>query len=347
MIQIKDLNIDLPGFSLQDIDLHIQEKDFFALIGPTGSGKSLLMEAIMGLVPVKSGQITLQNRDIGSLPVEKRKIAMVYQDFALFPHLSVRDNILYGIRYRKIPEKEINARFKKLVDTLGLEHRLTRYPGTLSGGEKQRVALARALILNPPALLLDEPLSALDPMFHGEIRELLKSIHRDLGITIVLITHNFSEVMYLANRGAIIKDGKIVQTGEVRNLFEKPDSLFAARFVGMKNIFEVSPEQGHIMLGDERIETSENRSDLHNRLAIRPEEISLVIDEGKEIDHMFNGTVKRISCEGIGFDVLLESGGLEFTASWSVSQIKAHKIDMGSNVNFGFQNDAVHTIMAY
>lgn len=149
MIKLKNIDLELPGFALKDIHLHIRERDFFALIGPTGSGKSLLLEGIMGLMPFTSGQLFFNERDMNPVPVEKRNLAIVYQDFALFPHLDVTQNIVYGTRYHNISSEDVQTRLDLFVSTLGLGNILDRRPHNLSGGEKQRVALARSLILNP------------------------------------------------------------------------------------------------------------------------------------------------------------------------------------------------------
>lgn len=281
MIRLENVHLILPNFALKDIHLHIRKNDFFALIGPTGSGKSLLLEGIMGLMPFTQGNLFLDGGDITTLAVEKRNLAVVYQDFALFPHLDVTRNIHYGIRYHDIDKVEAKRRFEWLVERLGLEKVINRYPRTLSGGERQRVALARALILNPKVLLLDEPLSALDPMFHEEAKELLKRIHTDLEITIVMVSHNFSDVLYLANRGAIIHNGELVQQGEIETLFERPASQFAAHFVGMKNIFPIDVVDGKIQGGDASSDDamaffcSTHSSGDATHAGIRPENIEL------------------------------------------------------------------------
>ncbi len=217
MIVLKHICLDLPEFSLTDIDLQVHAHDFFALIGPTGSGKSLLLEGIMGIMPFTSGSLISDGADITRVPVENgtwpwsTKICPVPTP-GCHPEHSLRH------RFHHISKKEARQRFGYLTSALGLEKIIHRYPYNLSGGEKQRVALARSLILNPKVLLLDEPLSALDPVFHDEARNLLKTVHKDLNMTIIMVSHNFEEVLYLANRGAIIKDGKILQQGDIPTL---------------------------------------------------------------------------------------------------------------------------------
>ncbi len=345
MIVLKHICLDLPEFSLTDIDLQVHAHDFFALIGPTGSGKSLLLEGIMGIMPFTSGSLISDGADITRVPVEKRNLALVYQDFALFPHLDVTRNILYGTGFHHISKKEARQRFGYLTSALGLEKIIHRYPYNLSGGEKQRVALARSLILNPKVLLLDEPLSALDPVFHDEARNLLKTVHKDLNMTIIMVSHNFEEVLYLANRGAIIKDGKILQQGDIPTLFEKPDSRFTARFVGMKNVVSFEPHGGTLRIAGTRLdivpETQPARD--HQHLGIRPENILLAPPTSPVFKNHFSGTITDISSYGVFARVHLDIQGTSFEAIWPKTVIKEFCLDIGKPVSVGCRPESVHT----
>jgi len=332
MINLKNINLTLPSFELTNINLHIQKNDFFSLIGPTGSGKSLLLEIIMGLIPFSSGNLLLEDRDITTLAVEKRNLAIVYQDFALFPHLNVTQNIMYGVPYHKIPKSTAAKRFDYLVSTL-------------SGGEKQRVALARSLIFNPNVLLLDEPLSALDPVFHEEAKQLLKTIHEELEITIIMVSHNFSDVLYLANRGAIIKNGKIRQQGDIMSIFEKPNSRFTASFVGMKNINPMRCQKGKtaILEKDIKISLAHKPGDKDRFMGIRPEDISLNTINSRQFQNSFQGTIKKISSHGIFLNIYLQAENFHFEAIWPRSYIRDHGIALEKTVQFGFHPESVHT----
>jgi molybdate/tungstate transport system ATP-binding protein len=345
MIHLKNINLTLPSFALRDINLHIQKNDFFSIIGPTGSGKSLLLEGIMGLLPFSSGNLIVENNDITNLAVEKRNLAIVYQDFALFPHLDVTQNIFYGVPYHKIPKQTAQIRFDSLVTTLGLEKITKRYPKNLSGGEKQRVALARSLIFNPNVLLLDEPLSALDPVFHEEAKQLLKKIHDDLGITMIMVSHNFSDVLYLANRGAIIKNGTIMQQGEILSIFERPNSKFTASFVGMKNIHPISMQNKKMVIEKNNIEilSAHQPSSTDTMMGIRPEDISLKAFNSDTFINCFQGKIKKITSNGIFLNVYLESQNFQFEAIWPRSYIRDHDLNIGKEVVFGFHPECVHT----
>ena len=345
MIHLKNINLTLPDFSLKDINLHVKKNDFFSLIGPTGSGKSLLLEGMMGLIPFSSGNLFLENRDITNLAVEKRNLAIVYQDFALFPHLDVTQNIFYGVSYHKISKQTAQKKFDFLISTLGLEKITKRHPQNLSGGEKQRVALARSLILNPNVLLLDEPLSALDPIFHEEAKLLLKKIHDELEITMIMVSHNFSDVLYLANRGAIIKNGRIMQQGEIMSIFERPNSRATALFVGMKNITPISKQNGEIFIKDKNIKIiSAHKSGSNDKfIGIRPENISLNEFNSGNFKNCFKGKIKKITSNGVFLNIYLQTKNLQFEAIWPRSYLRDHSLDIGKTITFGFHPESVHT----
>ncbi len=344
MIHIRNLHLSLPDFALKNINLAIAPGDFFALIGPTGSGKSLILEAMMGMIPMDSGSITLNNRDITATVPEKRGLGIVYQDYALFPHLTVKKNILYGIKYHQLPEAQVAEHFDFLVQSLGIARILQRYPGTLSGGEKQRVALARALILNPSALLLDEPLSALDPMLKEEIKDMLRTIHRELSMTIIMVSHSFSDVFYLANKVAIVKNGEIRQQGTVNQVFEEPSSRFTAGFVGMRNIMRANirgttgkVENLHILL-------PEGTDPKGKYLAIRPEDICPVTPGHKEFDNSFAATVTHLAHRGFYFDVWLSLEGVRVLALWDKNFVLDQSIRPGQKIDVGFYANKIRVL---
>jgi len=204
MIQVKNLCVDLGDFMLSDINLHIKPGEYFVVLGPTGAGKTVLLETIAGLHPIKSGEIRVKGKEVTQLEPEKRNISIVYQDHVLFPHLSVKDNILFGLKIRKHPEQEIQATLDWMTGLLGISHLLHRKPETLSGGERQKVALARALSIKPQVLLLDEPLSALDPETRESVQRELRQLHNQLKVTAIHVTHDFEEAIALGSRIAIL-----------------------------------------------------------------------------------------------------------------------------------------------
>jgi ABC-type Fe3+/spermidine/putrescine transport system ATPase subunit len=238
MIRIENLQVDLGDFHLKDINLEVAENEYFIILGPTAAGKTVLLESIAGLNPLKNGRIFIGQRDITSLSPEKRGVSLVYQDHALFPHLSVKNNITYGLRLQKSPAAQIQATLDWLNGLLNISYLFDRRPNSLSGGERQKVALARALSIKPAILLLDEPLSALDPETRENVQRELKSVHRAFKSTIIHVTHDFEEAMSLGTRIAVIGEGRIQQTGSPEEVFRHPQSRFVAAFTLMRNIFE-------------------------------------------------------------------------------------------------------------
>jgi molybdopterin-binding protein len=237
MIEVKNLYVDLGEFVLKDITLNIEEGEYFIILGPTGAGKTVLLESITGLYPIKSGQIWLRGKEVTKVEPEKRRISIVYQDHVLFPHLSVKDNLLFGLRMNKATPEQQKDRLNWAVELLGISNLLHRRPDTLSGGEKQKVALGRAIITQPELLLVDEPLSALDPETREGVQQELRRLHRALGITILHVTHDFEEAIALGHRIAVIGEGRLMQVGTPEEIFRHPNSEFVARFAMTRNIF--------------------------------------------------------------------------------------------------------------
>jgi len=237
MIGVKNLCVDLGEFVLKDITLNIEEGEYFIILGPTGAGKTVLLESIAGLYPVMSGEIWLRGKEVTRVEPENRKISIVYQDHVLFPHLSVKDNIIFGLRMHKTRADEVANRLDWVAELLGISHLLHRRPDTLSGGEKQKVALGRAIVTQPELLLVDEPLSALDPETRESVQQELRQLHRALGITILHVTHDFEEAIALGSRIAVIGEGRLMQVGTPEEIFRHPNSEFVARFAMTRNIF--------------------------------------------------------------------------------------------------------------
>jgi ABC-type Fe3+/spermidine/putrescine transport system ATPase subunit len=237
MIRIKGLTIRFKSFRISDLNIEIGEEEFHFLLGPTGSGKTLILESIAGFNKPEQGRIWIGEKEVQSFPPEDREISYVPQDLALFPHLKVRDNILYGVRARRLDVKASEEYVRTLIQVMKIEHLLDRYPNNLSGGEKKRVALIRALAPQPKLLLLDEPLSGLDPSIKEEIRELLKSLHASIHPTILCVTHDFEEAYLLGDKITIYMDGKVEQVGTKNEVFLRPNSRKVAGFLGMKNLY--------------------------------------------------------------------------------------------------------------
>ncbi len=235
MLVLDNISLRLGTFSLTNFNLETEQGEYLVLLGPTGTGKTVLLETIAGLHRPSEGTISLAGQDITRMAPEKRRLGVVYQEYALFPHLNVADNIGFGLRVQGLGSEKIQRQVAEMAAFLGIDHLLQRLPETLSGGEQQRVALARALVLKPRMLLLDEPLSALDRMTRERLMEELKQMHRKLGITILHITHDLGEACYLAERMAVLRDGVLLQTDSPDRIMARPKDRFVAELVGHRN----------------------------------------------------------------------------------------------------------------
>lgn len=345
MLKIRNLGKKLKDFALQDINLEIDKNEYFVILGPTGSGKTVLLELIAGLQKPDGGEIFWGEKPITYLQPEERKIAMVYQDYQLFPHLNVRENILFGLKVRNCSKKDQEQALDKIVSLFGIEHLLLRSTENLSGGELQRVALARALITSPEILLLDEPLSALDPDTSEKFQEDLKRLHKELGTTTLHVTHDFNEALYLAERLAVMRCGRILQAGRPEIVFQKPESDFIARFTGGKNIFRGRVEKGHqgkvVRINSEvKIKVVTEREGEVN-LLIRPEDI-IVSPKPLESSarNSLAGKLKFIQ-NRFSFVELKVDTGINLTVYITRQSLEEMKLREGSRVYLTFKASAV------
>ena len=262
------------AIALDNIDLDIRPGEFFTLLGPSGCGKTTLLRLIAGLDIADGGAISIGSRDVTMTPAHQRSINTVFQSYALFPHLSVRDNIAFGLRMQGVSRAEQARRVADIATIIKLEGLLDRHIDQLSGGQRQRIALARALVCEPDVLLLDEPLSALDAGLREQLQFELRVLQQRLGMTFVFVTHDQEEAMVMSDRIAVLNDGKIQQVGTPQEVYETPANRFVARFMGHDNVFEVTAQEG------QRIETAlgslvAESSRMGKVALIRPETIEL------------------------------------------------------------------------
>ncbi len=345
MIVIEDLHLDLGEFSLNGVDLEVEDGDYLMILGPTGAGKTILLETIAGIYTPDRGKIYLDGKDITDIPPGKRFLGMVYQDYMLFPHLTVEANILFGLKERKIEKEEAQYRVRNRAKMLGVSHLLHRRPGTLSGGEQQRVAIARALAIEPRVLLLDEPLSALDTETRAGLREELRRV-RDLTETMMVhVTHSLDEAFLLGNRMAIMDAGRIVQVGDVDEVFKRPGSKFVADFVGITNIFRGTSSRDNGLTsvsidGVQIISSAPAGGDVY--ATIRPESILISLDPIRSsARNMFRGKIVRIVDEGGVVKVEVDIG-IEVIAAITRFSFDDMKLRVGRDVFIAFKAVDVH-----
>src|SRR3954451_17555924 len=246
--------------AVRDVSLDIAEGEFVVLVGPSGCGKSTLLRMIAGLEDVTDGEILIDDNVVTEKPPQQRDIAMVFQNYALYPHMTVRDNLAYGLKLRKMPKEEWRRRVEDTAQTLGLEELLDRKPSALSGGQRQRVAMGRAIVREPKAFLMDEPLSNLDAKLRVSMRAELARLHERLGVTTVYVTHDQVEAMTLGQRVAVLRDGRLQQFDTPQNLFHKPENLFVAAFIGSPsmNLVNADVDNRRISFADVSFELPES-----------------------------------------------------------------------------------------
>ncbi len=261
--------------AVDDVSLRIGSGEFLVLVGPSGCGKSTLLRMIAGLEEVTGGTIAIDGRDVTDLPPRSRDIAMVFQTYALYPHMSVRDNLGYGLKVRKTPKREAADRVEKVAELLGLESLLDRRPAALSGGQRQRVAMGRAIVREPKAFLMDEPLSNLDAKLRVSMRAQLSALHTRLGTTTIYVTHDQIEAMTLGQRVAVMRDGRVQQVDAPQALYARPANLFVSAFIGSPamNLVEAEIADGELRFGGFRIPVQAGAAPQSGRViaGLRPE----------------------------------------------------------------------------
>jgi multiple sugar transport system ATP-binding protein len=247
--------------AVDDVNLTIDDGEFMVLVGPSGCGKTTLLRSIGGLEGITDGRIVIGDRDVTKLAPARRDVAMVFQNYALYPHMTVRKNLGYGLRVRKTPKKEAQQRIERVARLLGLEELLDRRPGQLSGGQQQRVAMGRAIVREPAAFLMDEPLSNLDAKLRVGMRTSLQQLHSRLGTTTVYVTHDQVEAMTLGQRVAVMRDGRIQQVDAPQRLYEDPANIFVAAFIGSPamNLVEAQASGDAVSIGDLTIPLDRSR----------------------------------------------------------------------------------------
>lgn len=327
-IRIENLTKSFDGFiAVNDVSLTIPQGELFSFLGPSGCGKTTLLRMIAGFETPLTGRILLGGQDISQLPPYKRQVNTIFQNYSLFPHMTVYENVAFALRIRKVQAAELDARVKEMLQLVKMEDQAGKYPNTISGGQKQRVAIARALINKPKVLLLDEPLAALDLKLRQHMLIELMNIHDAVGITFIYVTHDQSEAMSISDRVAVMNHGSIIQSGPADDIYERPASIFSAYFIGETNLIPAevtSLEDNYVGLkcqagGDQSFEidsTFHFRPELGQKITVslRPEKIAISRHKPRDLDdiNVIKGVIEDILYLGSHTQYIVKVGDLKF-----------------------------------
>jgi len=327
-LELSHLQKDFGGtVAVQEFQLEVGQGEFISLLGPSGCGKTTVLRMVAGFEKPTSGQIVVQGNNVTSLPPNRRKMGMVFQNYALFPHMTAAGNVGYGLTVAGRPKVEVNKRVKEMLELVQLAKFSDRYPYQLSGGQQQRVALARALAIQPALLLLDEPLSALDAKVRAEVRDEIRRIQTQLAITTIFVTHDQEEAMSISDRVVVMSHGQMEQVGAPFEIYNFPASEFVASFVGHLNLIPVrllDASKKEVSFNGQTIQVgrmTENLSPDNPRLAVRPEEIASGRVDG---NNNLQGIVKGINYLGSIVRIRIHSNGVDF----SMDMFNEHNMKM-------------------
>lgn len=337
-LRIRNLSKNFGAFTaLDDIDLDIMPGEFVSFLGPSGCGKTTLLRAISGLDVQTTGSIHQGGRDISTLPVARRDFGIVFQSYALFPNLTIKDNVAYGLVSAGTPRIEIDKRVKELLDLVGMPEQAGKYPAQLSGGQQQRVALARALALSPGLLLLDEPLSALDARVRARLRGEIRDLQQRLELTTIMVTHDQEEALTMSDRIVVMSNGRIEQVGTPDEIYGRPATAFVADFVGKMNFLEgrlVTSKRanvrGAVLDFSEEVPLGEGAA---VTVCLRPEDV-VVRDIGEHSDNRLSVQVGVMEFIGSHFATTLHASGtgLNFSADFSINAVRDLGISSGATI---------------
>jgi len=320
--------------AVEKLNINIEEGEFVVLLGPSGCGKSTTLRLIAGLENVSSGGIFIGGKNVNNIDPSSRNISMVFQSYALFPHLNVEENIIFGLKVRKVKKGDRQVKLKNVAEKVGLSNLLKRKPAELSGGQRQRVALARAIISENPICLMDEPLSNLDAKLRHQMRSEIRSLQKDLNITLIYVTHDQTEAMSMADKIVLLNEGEIVQQGRPKELYEKPENTFTAKFLGNPPMnlinLEVERKGNYIPIFEEKYFIKQ-KSDKKHILGIRPEDIE-ISKEGIKCN------INDLDYQGSDVVLSLQLGNQEIFAR--IDSKKVEELD--NHVYINWDNNNLH-----
>ena len=350
MLELREVGKRWSGFELQGVDLQVQDGEYFVLLGPSGAGKSLLLELIAGFHAPDTGAVILGGEDVTRLAPERRGVGFVHQDSMLFPHMTARRNIAYGLHLRGMPPADAEATVAELAGMLHITRVLDRAPDRLSGGERQRVAIARALAVRPRVLLLDEPLGALDLPIQARLRAELKRVHAETGVTVLHVTHNQDEARELGHRIGVMRGGRLVQVGAAAEVFDQPSDLFVAEFTGCRNIYEGlalrEGEETIFRVGDLDLRST-TRIEGPALAAVRSEHIIVSTEPvHTSARNQIEGAVEAVERQGHVHAVTARFNGVAMTSLLTGHSLEEFGIEPGRRVYFSFKANGLHLIPA-
>jgi len=344
MLKLKNINKKLGNFSLSDICMEIHRGEYYVLLGRSGSGKSQLLELVAGLTVPDSGEIWINGLNMAGSKIYERNTGLVFQDYAIFPNMTVSGNIAYSLKSRRLKKKEISLRVHNIANELNITHILDRYTHNLSGGELQRVALARTLVTEPALLLLDEPMASIDASLKDDIKRTLRQLNRK-GLTIVHVTHDYREAVSLATRVGVIHNGHIIQEGTPENVFTRPVNRFVARYAGIRNFFRVrfynefdkwkAKCDGNLVFS-----LAGNGFPPEGLMILRSDVIKIHSQRPSAgYENCFKGVIREINASEYGMEIIVDAGEL-FYVDVPVSDFKTLNINEMSEAWITFPPEA-------
>lgn len=345
MLRLKNINKKLGNFALSGINIEIPEGEYFVLLGRSGSGKTQLLELIAGLSKADSGEIWIDNKDVTMSKIQERGVGLVFQDYAIFPNMTVFGNIAYSLHSRKLKIAEINLKVNRIAEEMNITNILDRFTNNLSGGELQRVALARTLVNSPRLLLLDEPMASVDASLKDDIKRTLRQLNRN-GLTIIHVTHDYREAVSLADRVGVIHNGHIIQEGPPGVVFGKPVNKFVARYAGIRNFFRVrftgDDFKWHACCdGNIVFSIAGTKFPEEGLVILRSDDIKIHGSEPLQgFDNCFRGIVKEINPSEYGMEIMVDTGEI-FYVDLPLNEFKDLKINESSNVWITFSKENV------
>lgn len=341
-LELKHIKKKFGNFTaLEDVDLKINKGEFVCLLGPSGCGKTTLLRIIAGLEKPTAGQVYINGTDVTSLPPGKRNFGIVFQSYALFPNMTVRQNIAFGLKKLKLSKAETEQKIKDVLEQVNLPDQIDKYPSQLSGGQQQRIALARALVVSPDFLLLDEPLSALDAKVRLKVRKEIRTLQKELGITTIMVTHDQEEALTMADTIVVMNDACIMQKGTPIDIYDNPNCPFVADFIGSINFFRTDILSKANKTTDKNLIENLSLNQI-NLKACRPENIEIV--EKKSLNS-FNVIVHDIEFHGYGYRLMLDLGKQEgapigndyISFDLSTEEMNRRRIQKGDEVSIRFK----------